>query len=115
MPVRSRLLAVRNDLGTGVETDLYQTPAGRTAVVRGLIVVNHTAGPRVVQVRVRSGAAAAIISPQIALAQGEAWDPGDQELVLGPGDRLTVMAGTTGASGSVHGLVSGSLLEGEPQ
>lgn len=115
MAVRSRVLGCRNDLGDGNEKDLVNVPVGRTATVRGLIVVNHTTTTRVIRVRVRTAQGVAIISSANPWSAGEVWTPGFQELALGPGDRLTVQTDTTGAAGSVHAVACGSLLLGEPE
>lgn len=109
MAVRSRRLWGPLLHVAGTTTSAYIVPAGRTAVLRSLVIAN-TAG---------SGAVVVIITPSGGTAVGlisiSMSAPSDRELfdwVLNPGDTLSI---NPAAGMSVRTAGFGSLLEGAPE
>jgi hypothetical protein len=113
--VRSRPFALVQSLTGGAWRDIYQVPAGRTAIIRRWSLVNRSSNPVMAQLGVRSGSTTATIHRSDPLpAAGNAGEP-DSNLVLGPGDVLVMWVGMDSATYTVHAYFGGSLLLGAPE
>lgn len=112
MAVRSRSLGWVRDPGINVQTDLFDVPAGRTAVVRRWSIVNRSTGPIRCVLQVRTSAGVVQVWRGTVPADSTVAEA-DTNLVLDAGEALVffVVAGET--SSAVHVFASGSLLLGE--
>lgn len=115
MAVRSRLLAAGSSIQALGHRDVYTVPSGRTAVIRFWRATNRAGGALTVVWGVRSGGVNPSFDYASALADGASMGSVSGDLVLGPGESLTLYAsGAQGTNPAVHYVVAGSLLEGAP-
>lgn len=111
MAVRSRILAGPFDLPTGL-TLLYEVPAGRTAIVRTIALVNNTGATRTPILYVDHDGSGALpfwrgSMPTLTSLAVEYW------MALDPGAQISSTGGLT--AGNVHFTMFGALLLGEPE
>lgn len=112
MAVRSRGLAHVNGTAGGVATTLFTVPAGRTAIVREIVLRNRGATAATLSVFVRRSSVTISVARR-TLASQEVAEITGRALVLEPFDDLQVVAS---AEGTLYSLsASGSLLLGAPE
>lgn len=115
MAVRSRLLAIGNQVPHGTAVAVYTVPAGRTAIVRHWSVTNRSSETPIVLFNVRSGTTTATVMRHGALPVGSTMGEPQANLALGPGDKIEITGTAGGAAVNLHWVICGSLLEGEPE
>lgn len=112
MAVRSKVLFVSATMPTNQFTVAYTAPAGRTAIVKDLVVINTSDVARTVAVAVRrSGVDSRILRPGV-IAVGTTLSERDRYWVLAPGDSLTIYNGGESASTQLAVYACGVELDG---
>lgn len=110
--VRSRRLYGPVHATTGGATLVYTVPAGRTAVVRSMVLVNLGTVTSEGRVFLVNGPVANGRVYNVNLDAKEAVFV--QDLVFNPGDEVRITSNTTGG-GPIGFALYGSLLDGEPE
>lgn len=110
--VRTRVLAIRNDLAGTAATPVYACPAGRTAIVRTWAAHSTNGTPGGVNVLVRRGSTPAVKLASYLGDAGASWLATGLYVVLEQGDELLVQA--TGSTTACRFYASGVLLVGNP-
>lgn len=111
MAVRSRVLGVAVGLAPATDTTFYTCPAGRTALIKAVLIGTISGTPQPVHITLRTaGQVFPLWSGTVQV--GAPVRLVGLDVVLGPGDEMRWRSDTGGPQTRIH--LSGALLFGEP-